>query len=86
MRLKIRTAGDALHPSETVVEVKTTSGSERLVVDRRAVAANSIYIGAPITRRGDKMMVEIPRETMTGVWRVWVDRRSLLDEPQARVA
>jgi hypothetical protein len=30
--------------------------------------------------------VELPRETMTGTWRVWVDRRSLVDEPQARVA
>jgi hypothetical protein len=80
MRLKIEKSGVALHPSETVVEIRTALGTERLVVDKRSIESNSLSVGSPVGKRDDLLLVELPRETMTGLWRVWVKKNSLLRE------
>jgi hypothetical protein len=86
MRVKIREVGKALHPSERMVEVKTISGTERLVVDKRAIENNSLSVGSPISRHSDAWLIELPRETTSGYWRVWVDAAALLQDVEARVA
>ncbi|HEX4157876.1 MAG TPA: hypothetical protein VHY79_05320 [Rhizomicrobium sp.] len=87
MRVKVRRIGDAMHPSEVVVQVKTIAGNENLVVDKRSIQHDSLAIGAPIARRGENWLVELPRETMQGAWRVWVKRNALTeDAEEARVA
>jgi hypothetical protein len=77
MRIKVRTIGEGLHPSELVIEVKTFDGAERLVVDKRSVSAGSLSVGAPLRRDEDRQLVELPRETTNGLWRVWVKSDSL---------
>lgn len=74
MRLKVSRVTEGTHPSEVVVSVQTTKGtSENLVVHRRALSADhSLEIGYPINREGGSYLVELPRETTTGAWRVWV--------------
>jgi hypothetical protein len=72
MRVKVRTIGEGLHPNEVVVELTTLNGVERLVVDRRSVEAKSISVGAPLRRDEGRQLVELPRETMSGLWRVWI--------------
>ena len=53
MRVKVREIGPGLHPSEVVVEVQTTDGSERLVVDRNSLQGRTIFaIGALSQKRG----------------------------------
>lgn len=84
MRVTVQEIGKGLHPSEVVVEVKTSTGTERLVVDKRSVRENSVAVGSPISQRNDSLLVELPRETMTGVWRVWVKRAAL--KPDKAVA
>lgn len=84
MRVKVREVGKGLHSSEVVVEIKTATGKERLVIDERSIDDNdTISVGSPIERRDDgQLLVELPRETMSGAWRVWVKEGSLL--PEAR--
>lgn len=77
MRLKVRKIGEGLHPNELVVEIETVGGTERLVVDRRAIESRSISIGAPLREERGRVLVELPRETMTGAWRVWVRQDAL---------
>ncbi len=84
MRVTVQEIGKGLHPSEVVVEVKTSTGSERLVVDKRAIRESSVAVGSPIGEHKDSFLVELPRETMTGVWRVWVKRGAL--KPDKAVA
>jgi hypothetical protein len=87
MRVKVQEISEALHPSEVVVQVKTTTGSENLVVDRRSVQDGTLSVGAPVARKGDIWLIELPRETMRGAWRVWVRRNALTYESgEARVA
>ncbi len=87
MRVKVRNARQSLHPNETVVEIKTDRGTERLTVAKRDLSANSLEVGSPLAAKGDFLLIELPRETMTGTCRVWVKRNSLIeDRPEARVA
>jgi hypothetical protein len=75
MRVKItgREAGSI--PSETVVTISTSrgSGSEEVVVHASQVDDDGVEAGF-IGRQGDEVLVELPRETVSGKWRVWVPK------------
>ncbi|MEJ0040988.1 MAG: hypothetical protein WDM81_01590 [Rhizomicrobium sp.] len=87
MRVKVQPIGEGLHPNETVVEIKTKRGAERMAVDRRSIEGSSLSVGSPLGSDGDYRLIELPRETMTGAWRVWVKRSALIeDKYEARVA
>lgn len=83
MWVKIREIGKALHPNEVVVEVKTASRPERLVVDRRSIQNQGLYIGSPVGQKGRQYLIELPRETMSGSWRVWVSDSQLLPDMES---
>lgn len=84
MRIVVTPIGEALHPSELVVQVATEQGPQNLVVDKQSVKDNSISVGSPLGRRDkDFWLVELPRETMNGAWRVWVATDQLINENKA---
>ena len=83
MRLKVERIGDGLHPSEVVVGVKTTSGVQLFHIDQDSLAADgTINVGWPVgqDQDGKLLLVELPSETASGSWRVWVDRNDLNEE------
>jgi hypothetical protein len=41
-------------------------------------------VGWPVSKQGDLALVELPRETHTGAWRVWVRRDELLEGERMR--
>jgi hypothetical protein len=86
MRIKVRKIGRGLHPSEVIVEVATVDGSEQLVVDKRSIRADSVAIGAPLRKDEGRQLVELPRETMSGLWRVWVRPETLSPDLKAKAA
>lgn len=77
MRVKVQEVGVGIHPNERVVTVQTLDGPERLVVHERSVVDGWLEVGYPIREKPDAYLVELPRETMRGLWRVWI-RSSLL--------
>jgi hypothetical protein len=65
-------------PSETVVAIRTTSGStEETIVDSSQVDATGVEVGF-IGQKGDEVLVELPRETLRGRWRLWVPRSAVV--------
>jgi hypothetical protein len=84
MRLLVEQIGKGLHPSEAVVAVKTSDGTQRLVVSNRSLMKNSIPVGFPLGERHDAILVELPRETQSGAWRVWVPKDQLIEEERMR--
>ena len=75
MQLQIRTIGDGQHPSEAVVKLEIADGSsEEIIVDKRSIDNEKLQIGYPISKDGDLLLVELPRETLRGLWRVWVNK------------
>lgn len=82
-RIKVEAAGEGQHPSEIVVAVQTAEGAEKLVVDRRSLRGNTLEVGYPVGERDAFLLVELPRESMRGLWRVWVPREVFLEETAA---
>ena len=75
MKVKVQNMGQALHPSEVIVGVKTNSGIEHLVINKRALVQDALDIGYPINEdTNNNYLVELPRETLSGSWRVWVSK------------
>lgn len=86
MRVKVREIGPGLHPSEAVVEIRTVGGSERLVVDRKSIQDETIFAGwRPLAEKKGQWLIELPRETMSGTWRVWVKRDQIEPEPREAI-
>lgn len=83
LRVKVRTVGKGLHPSEVVVAVQTVDGREELVVDSRSVRNDSIHVGYPVGSEKNLLLVELPRETLTGAWRVWVPEEDVVQDAAA---
>ena len=84
-RVKVRTVGAGQHPSETVVAVTTADGKqEELIVDkRRSLEGGSLRIGYPLRSQAGQFLIELPRETMRGSWRIWVRENELEQERAA---
>lgn len=79
MRIRVQHVGNGMHPSERVVEVETPEGRVRLTVDRSYLHDNRLEVGYPVGKSNGKVLVELPRETTSGQWRVWVFARDLED-------
>ena len=73
MMIKVAEIGPALHPSEVIVAVKTLSGTETLVLDRRSIVSGTISVGHSIRRQDGNHLVELPRESQGGSSRVWIE-------------
>jgi hypothetical protein len=74
MRVKIQDKSPGLHPSEVVVGLRTDEGIERLVVHKRSIKDDGLDIGYPISDKQNQYLIELPRETQSGAWRVWVNK------------
>jgi len=88
MWMKVREIGQGVHHSEVVVEIKTMGGVERIVLDKRAIKNGEIEVGNPLAMRDHgQLLVELPREAMSGAARVWVKQDSLARrQSEARAA
>ena len=86
MKLKITRIADGLHPSEAIVEIRSGEGAERLVVDGDSIHNDMLEVGAPVGKRNGHFLVELPRETFRGAWRVWVSKDELLEDRLEKVA
>ena len=85
MMLRIESSAAGLHPSEAVIAVHTKDGFEEIIVDRKLISAGRIPVGWPVGRDGKYLLVELPRQTMGGSWRVWVSEDSLeVEQERAR--
>jgi hypothetical protein len=82
--VKIERIREGQHPSEIVVAVRTADGnSEKLVVDKRSIRNNMSEIGYPVGEDGDRLLIELPRESVRGQWRVWIKRDAVIEEAPA---
>lgn len=78
MRLKVHPMGEGLHPREVLVRIDTRDGKhEEVLLDKQTVVSNRVDVGRPIQRMNGHLLVELPRETTRGEWRVWVQEGDL---------
>ena len=86
MRVMVKEENRGIHPNEVVLSIPTKDGVERLVVHRRSVHDSALEIGYPISEEGDYYLIELPRETMSGLWRIWVPKSALQESKERRIA
>jgi hypothetical protein len=76
-RLTCSVLGHGPGPSETIIEIKTSDGRVEVVVDDSLVNDGALLIRRVLEHRKNKTLVELPKESSTGRWRVWVDDSTL---------
>jgi hypothetical protein len=77
MRIKFNNRRDGPIPSETVVTIPTVSGTEDVIVHQSQVDADTVEVGFIRVKEDGSLLIELPRETMSGRWRVSVPRSAL---------
>jgi hypothetical protein len=83
-RVNVRRLGEGLHPSEVVVTVVTAEGVEEEVsVHSGSLSGDTLEVGHPISKAQGRVLVELPRETARGFWRLWVPADAVTEEQAA---
>lgn len=68
---------DGLIPTEKIALVESAEGQiEEITVSQENLIGNSL-IADLIGQQEGKLLVELPRETASGCWRIWVKDSSL---------
>ena len=73
MRLRCSVLSYGPGPSEAIVEIKTTDGRVEVVVDEGFIQNGELMLRRVVERSKKKALVELPQESTTGRWRVWVN-------------
>jgi hypothetical protein len=72
--------GECQHPSERIIAVVTADGGrETVYVDKDSIDSSTIEIGHPVGSTQGRLLIELPRETTSGRWRVWVNKSDVLE-------
>ena len=78
MRVRIAEVGAGRDVSEKIVMIETVEGSEELAVDLGSIEEQSLDVGFPVSQQNGHFLVQLPRETLRGAWRVWVDQAAVV--------
>lgn len=74
MKVKCERIDDGLIPSERIVRLRTLDGNEEEVMVADTQTSEGRYLEvAAIYREGSRVLVELPRESSTGHWRLWLN-------------
>jgi hypothetical protein len=76
IRCNVLTAGPG--PSEQVVGIDTVEGKEEVVLHSSALVSQDRFEVGVIGYENDRALVELPRESASGRWRVWVPASALV--------
>ena len=87
MLIRCTLIADGPGPSEAVVGVSTVEGfPEEVVISKRLMQHGGIEVGAPLHARDQSYLIELPRESETGRWRIWVPASEVLSAPELHMA
>jgi hypothetical protein len=79
LRIDVDQVDDGLHPSDRVVTFQSADGErEEIAVDKSFVEGHTLSV-YPIEREAGRLLVELPRETARGQWRVWISNSAVLE-------
>lgn len=78
-RVKAKIQNGAIK-SERVAYIKTVSGQNAEVILDVSQANHDSVVAAEIGRRNNNndVLIELPRETSSGYWRVWINKSQLV--------
>jgi len=65
-------------PDEQIVSIPTKSGGEEEVILPNALVRDDTVEVGRIGGTADSVLIELPQESTSGTWRLWVDPRALV--------
>lgn len=65
-------------PAEKVVGIDTDAGKEEIVLHASALDSQNQFEVGVLGYKDDQALVELPRESASGRWRVWIPKASLI--------
>lgn len=80
MRLRVTRLAEGPGPGEVVVEVTTMTGAtEQVIVHVTGMVGDTIDVGYPLASNEDQRLIELPRESESGKWRLWVPQSAMVE-------
>lgn len=80
MRLRVTRLAEGPGPGEVVVEVTTMTGAtEQVIVHVTGMVGDTIDVGYPLASSEEQRLIELPRESMSGKWRLWVPQSAMVE-------
>ena len=84
MFIKCEKQMDGPGPSEAIVAVQTSDGNqEEVVVDVELLRNGYLDVGPVLGNRNGETLIELPRESASGQWRVWVNSSQIRHQEEA---
>lgn len=71
------TVSDGLMPDEKIAQIETADGKSEVVAVSKKNIQNNRLMAFEIGRSEGKVLVELPRESTTGRWRIWVKESAI---------
>jgi hypothetical protein len=78
--IKVETRDEGWHPSEAMVTFTDAQGAKQCVFLNKGSVSSDMAIPVTPVERGEDgaVLVQLPREAMSGAWRVWMPETALL--------
>jgi len=73
-KVKAEKVSKGMIPSERFVLIRTAEGYDEQVPAHESQVVGKYLLVSKIYEEDDKILVELPRESSTGCWRIWVPR------------
>ena len=78
MRINCKLLMDGPGPSDAIVSIRTVNDHEEEVVVYKGLLHNGFLEVGPVLHRGEgRALIELPRESTSGQWRIWVPEAEL---------
>ena len=78
MLVKCRRLMDGPGPSEAVIEIIVHGGTEEVMVQNSSLKGGALEVGSVLGQRDGYSLIELPCESASGRWRVWVPSQEVL--------
>lgn len=76
-RVRVTTVMDGPGPDETIVSIAIKGGGEEeVILPKNFVKNDNVEVGR-VGGDKDSVLIELPQESATGSWRLWVDPGTL---------
>jgi hypothetical protein len=80
MIVKCEMIAEGPGPSEATVGILTVEGyREEVVLAKRMLHHGTMNIGSPLLHEKGRYLIELPRETASGRWRIWIPESEVAD-------
>lgn len=81
MLVKCEMIAEGPGPSEAIVGILTVEGHrEEVVISKRVFHQGTMNVGFPLNHDKNQYLIELPRESASGRWRIWIPESEVVND------